>query len=421
MFSTWEALEASMQAIVGGTLIDGRGGEPVVDSTVLIGDDGRIAAAGPRAAVQLPEGTERLDVSGLTVIPGLIDCHEHLASFTYDLLSRWGLTEPGSTRTVRIARVIEDTLQSGYTTIRDCGWLDAGFKAAVEQGVIDGPRLLVAAGPLGPTHSVQDRPTFSGHRRYSMPNPGIPYGVADGADEIRAAVRENTRVGADLIKVFQTGFGRATHLGTDACYDLDELKALVTESHAQGRRVACHAVGGPGLRTAVEAGVDTIEHGCYLDLDTDLLRMMADMDMTLVPTLTVFAHHATEGNPVAQVEAREFRQHHIETVQQAMRLGVRVTAGTDAGGWFHGNNSIELEMLADAGMTTMEAIVSGTREAAACCGLGDDLGTLEQGKLADLVVVDGDPLRDITVLQERERIRLVLKGGRVYRNQQSTK
>ena len=421
MFSTWEALEASMQAIVGGTLIDGRGGEPVVDSTVLIGDDGRIAAAGPRAAVQLPEGTERLDVSGLTVIPGLIDCHEHLASFTYDLLSRWGLTEPGSTRTVRIARVIEDTLQSGYTTIRDCGWLDAGFKAAVEQGVIDGPRLLVAAGPLGPTHSVQDRPTFSGHRRYSMPNPGIPYGVADGADEIRAAVRENTRVGADLIKVFQTGFGRATHLGTDACYDLDELKALVTESHVQGRRVACHAVGGPGLRTAVEAGVDTIEHGCYLDLDTDLLRMMADMDMTLVPTLTVFTHHATEGNPVAQVEAREFRQHHIETVQQAMRLGVRVTAGTDAGGWFHGNNSIELEMLADAGMTTMEAIVSGTREAAACCGLGDDLGTLEQGKLADLVVVDGDPLRDITVLQERERIRLVLKGGRVYRNQQSTK
>ena len=405
-----------MQLIVGGTLIDGLGGEPVADSAVLVGDDGRIVDAGPRAAVSWPEGTKVTDVSGMTVMPGLIDCHDHLASFTYDLLSRWGMTEPRSTRTLRIARVIEDTLQSGYTTIRDCGWLEAGFRVAVEEGLIEGPRLLVAAGPLGPTHSVQDRPTFSGHRRYEMPDPNIPYGVADGADEIRAVVRENARVGADLIKVFQTGFGRATHLGTDACYDLEELKALVHESHEQGRLVACHAVGGPGLRTAVEAGVDSIEHGCYLDLDHDLLRMMADKDMTLVPTLTVFAHHSSEGNPVAQVEAREFREHHVETVQQAMRLGVRVVAGTDAGGWFHGNNSIELDMLADAGMTAMQAIVAGTREAAVCCGLGEDLGTLEAGKLADVIVVDGNPLGDVTVLQDRERVRLVMKEGQVFRN-----
>ena len=405
-----------MQALVGGTLIDGRGGEPLADATVLVGDDGRIAAAGPRAAVAIPEGAQQLDISGHTVMPGLIDCHEHLASFTYDLISRWGMAEPQSTRTLRIAAVIEDTLQSGYTTIRDCGWLEAGYKAAVEQDLITGPRLLTAAGPLGPTHSVQDRPTMSGHRRYSMPDPNVPYGVADGASEIRAAVRENARVGADLIKVFQTGFGRATHLGSDACYDLDELKTLVHESHAQGKLVACHAVGGPGLRTAVEAKVDSIEHGCYLDLDHDLLRMMADNNITLVPTLTVFAHHSAEGNPVAQVEAREFREHHIETVQQAMRLGVRVVAGTDAGGWFHGNNSVELDMLVDAGMTPMQAIVAGTGEAAACCGLGDDLGTLEAGKLADIVVVDGDPLRDITVLQERERVKLVMKEGTVYRN-----
>ena len=405
-----------MQALIGGILLDGSGGEPLADSTVLVGDDGRIVAAGPRAAVTMPEGTWEIDANGMTIMPGLIDCHDHLASFTYDLLSRWGMTEPRSTRTVRIARVIEDTLQSGYTTIRDCGWLEAGFRVAVEEGLIDGPRLLVAAGPLGPTHSVQDRPTFSGHRRYSMPDPNIPYGVADGSDEIRAVVRENARVESDLIKVFQTGFGRATHLGTDACYDLDELKTLVYESHAQGRRVACHAVGGPGLRTAVEAGVDSIEHGCYLDLDHDLLRMMADKDITLVPTLTVFAHHSAEGNPVAQVEAREFREHHVETVQQAMRYGVRVVAGTDAGGWFHGNNAVELDMLADAGMTPMQALVAGTREAAACCGLEHDLGTLEPGKLADLIVVDGNPLSDITVLQERERIRLVMKEGTVFRN-----
>ena len=249
-----------------------------------------------------------------------------------------------------------------------------------------------------------------------MPDPNIPYGVADGDAEIRAVVRENARVGADLIKVFQTGFGRATHLGTDACYDLGELKTLVEESHAQGKLVACHAVGGPGLRTAVEARVDSIEHGCYLDIDHDLLRMMADNDITLVPTLTVFAHHSTEGNPVAQVEAREFREHHIETVQQAMRYGVRVVAGTDAGGWFHGNNSVELDMLVDAGMTPMQAIVAGTREAAACCGLESDLGTLSSGRLADILVVGGNPLSDITVLQDRDKIRLVLKGGQICRN-----
>ena len=414
--ATFGIVGVNMRALVGGTLIDGSGSEPLADSTVLVGEDGRIANVGPRAAVTIPEEAQQLDISGLTVMPGLIDCHDHLASFTYDLLSRWGMTEPQSTRAIRIARVIEDTLQSGYTTIRDCGWLDAGYKGAVEQGIIDGPRLLVAAGPLGPTHSVQDRPTFSGHRRYSMPDPNIPYGVADGDAEIRAAVRENARVGADLIKVFQTGFGRATHLGTDACYDLPELKTLVAESHAQGKLVACHAVGGPGLRTAVEARVDSIEHGCYLDLDHDLLRMMADNNITLVPTLTVFAHHSAEGNPVAQVEAREFREHHIETVQQAMRLGVRVVAGTDAGGWFHGNNSIELDMLADAGMTPMEAIVAGTGEAAACCGLGADLGTLEAGKLADVIVVDCNPLADITALQDRDNIRLVMKEGAIYRN-----
>jgi imidazolonepropionase-like amidohydrolase len=144
--------------------------------------------------------------------------------------------------------------------------------------------------------------------------------------------------------------------------------------------------------------------------------MMADKNITLVPTLTVFAHHSTEGNPVAQVEAREFREHHIETVQQAMRLGVRVVAGTDAGGWFHGNNSIELDMLVDAGMTPMQAIVAGTGEAAACCGLGRDLGTMEAGKLADIIVVDGNPLNDITVLQDRERVKMVMKEGTTYRN-----
>ncbi len=405
-----------MRVLTGGTLIDGAGGAPLADSAVLVGDDGRVVAAGPRAAVVIPEGTPQIDITGKTLMPGLIDCHDHLSSFTYDIMSRWGLAEPKSTRTVRISRVMEETLQTGYTTVRDCGWLDAGFRIAVEEGLVAGPRLLVAAGPMSPTHGVQDRPTGSGFRRPTTSDPNLPYGIADDADEIRAVVRENARAGADLIKVFQTGFGNPRHRDSDAGYSLDELKTLVTESHAQGRRVACHAVGGSGLRTAVEAGVDSIEHGSYLDLDPDLLRMMADNDITLVPTLTVFTFHATQGNPVAQQEARAFRHHHVETVQQAMRHGVRVTAGTDAGGWVHGNNAQELELLVDAGMTPTQALLAATSEAAACCGLEGELGRIEPGKTADLVVVDGDPLGDITVLQEPERIHLVMKEGKVFRD-----
>ena len=408
-----------MLALTGGTLIDGKGGEPLAGATVLVGDDGRIAAAGPGAAVVVPEGARQVDVTGKTVLPGLIDCHDHLASFTYDLASRWGYAEPASTRAVRIGRVMEATLRTGYTTVRDCGWLDGGFKAAVNEGIVDGPRLLVAAGPLSPTHGTQDRPTPSGYRRTNMPDPNIPYGIADGVDGVRAAVRENVRVGADLIKVFQTGFGNPTHGDSDNAYSLEELKALVDESHAQGRRVACHAIGGPGLRTSVEAGVDSIEHGCYLDLEPDLLKMMADQNTYLAPTLTVFTFHEVRGNPVAQAESQAFKHHHLETVQKALAAGVKVVAGTDAGGWEHGNNSKELELLVAAGMTPMQALMAGTSWAAGCLGLEDSLGTVEAGKLADIVVVDGDPLADITILQNNERVQLVMKEGRIYHDQVS--
>ena len=403
-----------MLALVGGNLIDGTGRETVSDSVVLVDDQGRIEAAGRRGTIQPPEGVPQLDITGKTLLPGLIDCHDHLASFGYSLESRWGLTEPRSTRDIRIARVLEDTLRTGYTTVRDCGWLDPGFKMAVDEGLVAGPRLLVASSPLSPTHGAQDRPSASGYRRYQTTDPVMPYGIADGVDGVRAAVRELVRVGADVIKVFQTGFGRATHRDRDTAYSLEELRALVDESHILGKKVACHAIGGPGLRTAVEAGVDSIEHGCYLDLEPDLLKMMADQGAYLVPTLKVFTFHETHGNPVAQEESQAFKQHHLETVQRAMSEGVKVVAGTDAGGWEHGNNSAELELLVKAGMTPMQSLVAGSGWAAGCLGLERELGTVESGKTADLVVVDGNPLDDITILQDKERVQLVMKDGKVH-------
>ena len=227
-------------------------------------------------------------------------------------------------------------------------------------------------------------------------------------------VREVVRAGADVIKFFQTGFGRETQGGTTRSYNREETEALVDEAHSHGKPVACHALGGAGLRTAIEAGVDSIEHGCLLGAEPDLLKMMADGNIYLVPTFTVFTFHATQGNPHAQAEAQGFRQQHIDTVQQALSAGVRVVAGTDAGAWEHGNNAKELELLVEAGMAPMQALVAATGWAAGCLGLEDSIGTVETGKLADLVVVDGDPLADIAILQDKDRIRLVMKEGKVY-------
>ena len=405
-----------MKLVAGATMIDGTGNPPVPDSAVLVNDEGRIAAAGHLEKVVAPPDVEVIQASGMTLLPGLIDCHDHLSSFTYDIMSRWGFTEARSLRTLRIAKVMKETLLTGYTTIRNCGWLDAGFRLAVEEGLIPGPRLLVATGPISPTHGSAERTSGSGHRQPQFPSPLMPSGFADGVDAVRAKVRELVRVGADLIKVFQTGFGRPYHGSNDVAYGREELDALVSEAHTHGRKVPSHAVGGPGLRMSIEAGVDTIEHGSYLDQDPDLLKMMADTGIYFVPTLTVFNFHREQGTPHAQVESRDFFHHHIESVQQALAAGVKVVAGTDAGGWVHGNNAKELECLVEAGMTPMQALLAATGWAAEACDIEKETGTLEVGKGADMVVVDGDPLQDITILQDNDRIKMVMKEGKLYRN-----
>ena len=403
-----------MLALTGANLIDGTGGPPLANATVLVNDQGRIEAVGPRGAVSLPPDCQIVDITGHTLLPGLIDCHDHLTSFGYDLMGRWGRTEPSSTRVMRVAKVMEETLLTGYTAIRDCGWLDIGYKQAVDQGLMPGPRLRLATSPLSPTQGTQDRSSPSGHHQPASPDPNLPRGIADGPEDVRAMVREVVRAGADVIKFFNTGFGRETQSGTTRSYTLEETQALVDEAHRHGKMVACHALGGPGLRTAIEAGVDSIEHGCLLGLEPDLLKMMADRGIFLVPTFTVFTFHATQGNPHAQVEAMGFRQQHIDTVQKAMSAGVKVVAGTDAGGWEHGNNARELELLVEAGMTPMQALVAATGWAADCLGMEDRIGTIEPGKFADLIAVDGDPLAGVGLLQDKERIRLVMKEGQVY-------
>jgi len=223
------------------------------------------------------------------------------------------------------------------------------------------------------------------------------------------------RAGADVIKCATTGgaSSRAGHGPSDPAFNLDEMRALVDEAHAQGRKVMCHALGGSGLRLALEAGVDSIEHGCYLDEDPELIAMMAERGIVLTPTLLVYEYHRESKAPHVRERARALQEHHRESIRRALAAGVRIVAGTDAGGHGHPPNAGELPLLVAAGLTPMQAIQAATGWAAECVGLEREIGTLEKGKRADLIAVAGDPLADVGVLADVERIRLVLKDGAV--------
>ena len=405
---------AATRVLTGVTLIDGTGRGPIADAAVVIEGD-RIAAAGPRAAVAWPSGAAVLDLRGRTVLPGLIDAHDHMAAHGYGLATRWGLDEPASTAHLRTARTLADTLAMGYTTVRDAGGLDAGFKLAIEQGLIQGPRLVLGIQIISPTGGIGDRTAPSGHDCCGAFDPLLPSSVANGPDQVRDVVRTMVRAGADVIKTATTGgaSSRPGHGPRDAAFSHEEMLALVAEAHALGRRVMCHALGGPGMRAAVEAGVDSIEHGCYLDEEPELMAEMAARRIFLVPTLTVYVYHRESPAPHVRARALALYEHHLATVRRALELGVPIAAGTDAGGHGHPKNALELGYLVDAGLTPMQAVRAATQWAAQCLGLDGDLGTLEPGRLADLIAVDGNPLDDIKVLLDPRRIELVVKGGAV--------
>src|SRR5438445_4074806 len=256
-----------MKILRAGTLIDGTGAPPVRDAAVAI-HNGRIGTATPAgASAGPPADHEVIDASRLTVLPGLIDCHGHLAFHGYELVRRWGLDEPQSTRHLRTARVAGQILTSGYTAVRDAGGLDAGFRLAIHEGLITGPRLVLSLGIISPIGGIGDRISPSGHGAPFFNDPSLPPSVANGLEGVRTTVRTMIRAGADVIKCATTGgaSSRAGHGPKDSEFTLEEMKALVDEAHSLGRRVMCHALGGAGLRVAIEAGGHSIEPGCYLD------------------------------------------------------------------------------------------------------------------------------------------------------------
>ena len=406
-----------MKVLKGGSLIDGTGAGPVTGATVVIRDQ-RIEAVTNRAGSDWPSEAEIIDVSGMTILPGLIDCHDHLAMHGYDLARRWGIDEPQSTRTLRTAKVLSETLAAGYTAVRDAAGLDTGFKRAIDEGLIAGPRLVISLCIVSPIGGIGDRVSPSGFSCCVPNDPLLPDGVVGSLADVRPVVRRIVRAGADVIKCATTGgaSSRPGHGPRDGAFNLDEMQALTDEAHALDRRVMCHALGGRGLRIAIEAGADSIEHGCYLDEEPELLDMMAERGIFFVPTFAVYEYHRKSALPYVRERAHQLQKHHVESLRRAFAAGVKIAAGTDAGGHGHPSNAMEIACLFKAGLTPLQALRAATGWAAECLGLECDLGTVEKGKLADLIVVAGDPLGDVSVLQNPERIALVLKGGEIAAN-----
>ena len=360
-----------MKALVGATLIDGTGGPVQQDSAVLVDAD-RIQAVGARGAVDIPPGAEVVDLSGLTLMPGLIDTHDHLADKNYSLLSRWEIEEPASLAHLKTARAIEDSLAAATPPSGTPAAWTPGSSRPWPKGLITGPRLVCAVSIISPTGGIGDRVAPSGHRTAYATDPMRPVGVANGPEAVRSMVREMVRVGADVIKFATTGgaSSRQGHGPKDIAFGPDEVKALVDEATALGKLTMCHALGGPGLRMCIEAGVGSVEHGCYLAEDSDLLKMMADNNTFFTPTFEVYEFHSTISAPHVKARAEHLMHIHQESLHRAVEAGAKITAGTDAGGFVHGDNAREIELMVERGLTPMQAIQTATGWAAECIGLG---------------------------------------------------
>lgn len=380
----------------GGRVADGTGADATEADVVV--EDGRIVEIGPGL-----DGDERIDVSGKALLPGLFDCHTHVSFSHIDTMRR--LQTPFSYRFYEALHNLEATLRIGITTIRDAGGADLGIKQAVEDGLIKGPRMQISLGMISQTGGHGDGWMPSGINLRLESHPGVPSTLVDGPDEMRVKVRELVRMGADVIKVAVSGGVLSPRdKPTHAHFRLDELKVLVEEASAAGIWVMAHAQATPGIKNAIRAGIRSIDHGIYLD--DEAIEMMLARGTWLVPTLVaplgvIDAAAAGAAIPEASVrKAHEVAEIHRQSFAKAVDAGVKVAMGTDSGVTPHGNNLRELQLMVEGGMTPMQAIVATTRSAAELMGLEGELGTLEPGKRADLVVVDGDPL-DVATLADR--------------------
>lgn len=380
----------------GAQVIDGTGADPIPDGAVVVEGD-RMAQVGRIGALRLPAGAEVVECAG-TVLPGLVNAHTH-CSIIPGLGDQTGqMRQPPLPSALRAAGNMRRELLSGVTTARIMGeehYLDIEMRRAIDAGVIPGPRLLCCGIHLTSAH---------GHGRALT--------TTDGIEGVRQRVRQNIAQGCDWIKLFVTGGVSSVGAALEAyTYTREEIRAACEEAHRAGRRVAAHAHGGPGVRVALEEGLDTIEHGALLTADD--VELMKRLGRFLVCTFAILYHpdgieKTDRHNPAIWSKVVALREQEEARFREILRSGVRYAVGTDS---MHGLLWFEMATVVRFGVPPMDAILAGTAWAAEACGVHDRAGTLEAGKPADIIAVDGDPLRDIETLR---RVRVVVKGGRRY-------
>jgi len=392
-------------------LVDGRGGAPLAPAMVLVDGD-RIAEVGARVAV--PPGARVLDLGDVTLLPGLIDLHTHL---TDKAGVHWEealvTTTPGQAALWGAVNA-RTTLLAGFTTCRDMGptwpYVDVDLRRVIEEGGLPGPRLLVAGNYVSSTGGAGDARQFSIY--VDVP---IVRNLADGPEEVTKAVRTNLKNGADFIKILATGavLSKGIPPGSQQYSDA-EIQAAVTEARRWGRPVAAHAHGADGIKAAIRAGVRTIDHGSMLD-DEAIAMLKGSTATYYVPTLYTSDVIGTSAHvPESEKEReRQIKDAQYAGFRRALAAGIPIGVGSDAAVIPHGQNARELSVRVRLGEKPMSALVSATRVNAEILGWSDRVGTVEKGKLADLVAVPGDPLADITAV---ERVLFVMKGGVVYRD-----
>jgi imidazolonepropionase-like amidohydrolase len=407
------ALAATVPAqrvlIRAGHLVDVRTGQEPADQTIVVAG-GKIAAIAATASTPAEPGDREIDLRSMTVLPGLIDVHTHLTFATdFDPYTRLS-TDPvrEALNGVRFAKI---TLEAGFTTVRNVGasgYSDVALRDYIDAGHIPGPHMQVSGPPLGITGGHCDNNFLPADYHASTE------GIADGIAAVQQHVRQNIKYGVDLIKVCATG--GVLSKGDDpqaSQYSLEELKALVADAHRLGRKVAAHAHGAEGILFATQAGVDSIEHGSYIDEDD--IAAMKQRGTWLVPTLYLIDWMRENGHLPAMFQKKmmDVSAAVVQNQRKAIAAGVKVALGTDAAVYPHGLNAHEVEVyITKLGMTPLAALQTGTINAAELMGWSDRTGALEPGKWADVIAVNGDPLSDVRVLQD---VRFVMKSGVVYR------
>jgi imidazolonepropionase-like amidohydrolase len=400
-------------AVKAGRLLDVKSGRYLENQVILIEGD-RIQRVGAASQAPIPSDAKVIDLSNRTVLPGLIDCHTHLTMSPF-LGAYRSLSVSVPREALLGARNARVTLEAGFTTVRNVGasgYSDVALRDAINAGDVPGPRMLVSGPPLGITGGHADENLLAPEFHYSAD------GVADGVPAVMAKVRENIKYGADVIKFMATG-GVLSEGDNPTLeqYSPEEMRAIVETAHGLGRKVATHAHGALGIRDGVLAGVDSVEHGSFINEED--IQLMKQHGTYLVPTLYLMDWFMDNYQKMGLTEnmiakARVVMPAARENVGRAMREGVKIAFGTDAAVYPHGLNAHEFPVMVKLGMTPLGAIQASTVNAADLLGWSDRVGSIEPGKFADLIAVQGDPVQDVSVL---EHVDFVMKGGEVIKGQ----